>query len=443
MIKNVFLSVFISVAGVMFSQEILEKSYPSEELGNKRKFRVYLPKDYKKDSIYKYPVAFILDDDYLFDIYVGNAKLYADADLAPRQVVVGVQTSQREKGDVSLRENSEKLTNNGIHFYKFIAKELLPHIQENYDVSTFRTIVGEGKAANFLTFFTREEKLIFSSYVCLKPVLTDLGIERIKSYTLKRLDEEDKVYFLYISSNDKMSESINHSIQNLKEYIKSASEKLHTKFDFFKDANDRLSSISAGVARAIGSTFKFYPRISKEEYETKVKDLEPLDAIKYVEQRYIEAEYIYDMNINVRLEDIYAIENIVIDKSNGDFLRVLGDFTLIKYPDSHLGDYYNGLYHEKGRDYERALFYYKEAYGAIDDTSPNKDKFYENIKRVDGLIISSGGSTNDEEDFMKPNKDNQFYDYNNQYINDEENKNEDDENKEKNTEPKENEKDVK
>jgi len=86
------------------------------------------------------------------------------------------------------------------------------------------------------------------------------------------------------------------------------------------------------------------------------------------------------------LDDIFVIEDIVIDRQDGDYLRVLGDFVMIKYPDSHMGDFYIGKYYELGKEYEKADFYYKAAYGKMDPSNPNADAFYENIKRVNDLM---------------------------------------------------------
>ncbi|PQJ20724.1 hypothetical protein BSU00_10555 [Tenacibaculum sp. SG-28] len=134
--------------------------------------------------------------------------------------------------------------------------------------------------------------------------------------------------------------------------------------------------------------FSLYGKITKSEFEQHLQELEPLEAIKYVEKKYLDIEYLYGTNLKVRLEDIYAIEGIVIDKQNGDYLRVLGDFVSIQYPDLHLGDYYIGKYYEIGEDYEKADFYYKAAYGKMNMSDPNANAFYENIKRVNDLLES-------------------------------------------------------
>ena len=120
---------------------------------------------------------------------------------------------------------------------------------------------------------------------------------------------------------------------------------------------------------------------------------------EYLESKYIEIDYLYGTNLNVRFEDIYAIEGIVIDKLDGDYLRVLGDFVMIKHPGSHLGEYYVGMYHELGRNYEQALFYYKEAYGKMDLSDPNTELFYENIIRIE-LAMENAPKDEPLEEFL-------------------------------------------
>ena len=78
-----------------------------------------------------------------------------------------------------------------------------------------------------------------------------------------------------------------------------------------------------------------------------------------------------------------------MDRQEGDYLRVLGDFTMIKHPNSPLGDYYFGMFYELGKDYERADSYYKTGYGKMDPSDPNTDKFYQNIERIQRLAESA------------------------------------------------------
>lgn len=384
--KNTFILFFTCLSISIFAQKTIEKKFDLSN-GKTKKVKIYIPKGYETDTIHKYPISIVLDDEYLFNLSKGNAQLYADADLAPRQIVVGIPTDQRKNKDVSVIDKNLALTTNGSAFFNFIKKDLLTHLQTNYKTSPFLTLIGEGYAANFITYFIGENKPVFNAYVCIAPKFTERTNGLLQSYNLKRLADIDNTYFLYVSNSSNHDKKYTKNIVDLGTFLSSFDTKnFNLQFDDFKDSPNKLSSISESVSRAFSHIFKLYRNISKEEFEEKIKDLEPLEAIKYLEQRYIDLDYLYGTNLNIRLEDFYAIEGIVTDKQDGDRLRVLGDLALIKYPNLPLGDYYMGMFYELGKDYKRADEYYKFGYGKMDPSDPNADAFYQNIDRISKLI---------------------------------------------------------
>jgi len=165
-------------------------------------------------------------------------------------------------------------------------------------------------------------------------------------------------------------------------------ENLTFTYDKFKKAPNLPAAISYSIPNALSVIFEKYARISKKEYNEVIKEMPPLDAIEYLEKRYIEIDYLYGTNLNVRMEDILAIEGIVMDQQDGDYLRVLGEFTMIKHPNSPLGEFYTGMFYELGEDYERADTYYRSGYGKMDPSDPKADQFYKNIERIIKLQAS-------------------------------------------------------
>lgn len=420
--KIVFLTLcFISFS--LFSQKTVQKEF-TLSTGIKKNVKIYIPKNYKTDTIHKYPLAIVLNDQYLFDLYKGNAKLYADSDLSPRQIIVGIPTNLKRNQDVSLVRENLGLTKNSRVFYNFIKEELIPYMAANYKISSFSTLIGQGQGADFLTNFLKEDKPVFNAYVCITPNLTERSNRVLSTYNLQRLDKIDNTYFLYVSHSVLDKGETQKAFNQLQAGLTSfKNEHLRLKFDSFKDSPNKLSAISESVSRIFPFVFKMYRSITKQEYEEKIKNLEPLEAIKYLEQKYIDLEYLYGTNLNVRLRDFYAIEGIVTDKMDGDYLRVLGDFALIKHPNSPLGDYYVGKFHELGKDYEQANFYYKLAYGKMDPSDPNADAFYQNIERVTELA-KQVPKEEPLEDFEPEQEEENNEEENNEEENNEEGKNE-------------------
>ena len=365
------------------------KSITSTEFGAERNFKVNLPEGYKTDTIKKYPIVIVLDDDYLFDLYVGNSKVFAENDLAPQQIIVGVNTNYERNKDVSVVSKNGGLTKTANKFYNFIKKEVVPYIEKNLKTSPFLTIVGQGKSANFLTHFLKEPQPIFNAYIAISPSFNSNTHNLFATYNLKRYKNIDNTFFLYTSNNNLTSKDGRLINEQLKDGVESFGlENFHLTYDNFEKTPNLPTAISSAIPHALSVIFEKYARISKKEYDEKLKEATPLDAIEYLEKRYIEIDYLYGTNLNVRMKDILAIESIVMDQQDGDYLRVLGEFTMIKHPNSPLGEYYTGRFYELGEDYERADTYYRSGYGKMDPSDPNTDQYYENIERVTKILES-------------------------------------------------------
>ncbi len=379
-----FLFVLISLSIV--AQKINIKNFRLKNGVNKN-VKIYVPKGYEKDTIHKYPVTIVLNDNYLFDIAVGNAQLFAQEDLAPKQIIVGIPTNTGINQDVSVVKESLGLTKNSTIFYNFIKDDLIKYLKASYKTSPFSTIIADRQSANFAFYFIDELTPVFNSYVLLNPQLKQAYGKMIHSYGLEKLKNIDNTFFLYLSNTGFQGEESTQVFNEMKTGLESYEFKnFDLKFDYYKNSLNPVSSIGEAVSKAFSQIFNLYESISKKEYNEKIKDLDPLSAIEYLEKKYIDIDYLYGTNLNVRLRDFYAIESIVADQQNGDYLRVLGDFALIKHPESPLGDYYMGRFYELGKDYKMADSYYKTGYGKINPSDPMGDAFYQNIKRVKDLM---------------------------------------------------------
>jgi predicted alpha/beta superfamily hydrolase len=190
-----------------FSQRLVAKKYESEELQDIRTLQIHLPIGYDRDSITNYPLTIVLDSEYLFDLYVGNSKLFSHTDKAPKQIIVGIEMADTRLKDASFDEtrNSE-LTAGSKKFIKFIKHELLPYIEGNYKTSPFLTIVGNGISANLLTHFLEDETPIFNAYVCLNPTFSPGISLQMESYDLNKLSSIDNTYYFYFNDGKFISD---------------------------------------------------------------------------------------------------------------------------------------------------------------------------------------------------------------------------------------------
>lgn len=376
------LLIFFSIS-LTFGQKTISKKYNSEVLNDTRNLTIYLPKSYDKDSISNFPLAIVLDGHKLFDLYVGASNYYAELDQAPEQIIVGIDMKDSRNKDAGYDIINGNLNNNSENFYRFIRDEMIPYIEASYKTSPFLTIVGESLTANYITHFLKEEYSIFNAYICLNPTLSNTIKNQIESYTLEKLGSEDNTFYFYLSSNPFSNDKKKEKIKNFGEFIKSYEiDNFNVVFDELKSSPSSSSAIGEGIFRAFAKVFEIYSGITKTEYNEKVKNLSPPEAISYLEIKYLDIEFLFGTNLGIRKADVFAIEDIILDKEGGDYLDDFGKMILKLFPTSEMGHYYLGKYYESGKDFKRALQQFRLGYGKMNPRDPNADLFYQNVERL-------------------------------------------------------------
>jgi len=384
MIKNSLTFIFLLFYVFGFSQRTIEEDLESEILETTRNIKIHLPQGYEQDSIKNYPLTIVLDENYLFDIYVANAKLFARKDKSPKQIIVGVSIEGTKTEDIAYNRNNGTLSATANYFYEFVRDEVIFYIESNYRTSPFISLVGQGYAANLVSHYLKEDSAFINAFICINPSFSDFIGSELQSYNLSKFGKEDNTFYFYTNNSTSFSAKKQAKINRVQNGLKGLEIK---NFNIISDkitTASSISSISEAVPRALTKIFEVYSAISKEEYDKNIKDLTPSDAIYYLENKYLEIEFLFGTNIGIREKDIYAIENIVIEKENGDKLRDFGKMILKLFPTSPLGEYYIGRYYESGKMIKKALKYYKIGYGKMDPSDPNADAFYENILRLGG-----------------------------------------------------------
>ena len=392
--KKLFLPLLaILISNTSFSQNIEVKKFNSLELNNDRYLRIYVPPGYNHSNTEKfYPLTVVLDAEYLFDLYVGNAILFAKKEKAPEQIIVGISQNQYNERyeDCSYQQGNSLPTEQGDAFYRFIINELFQYFEESYHISPFKTIVGNTLTANFINYFLVEEYPSFNAFININPYYA-LDMPVMLQRKIPSLNDENIYYYLSNSkyNTEKRKNTINATNSLL---INIENPKFKYKFDSFENSS-KTASIGQSIPSALAFIFELYSAISKEEFEKNVKYLSPPDAIAYLESKYVEIDYLFGSNLKIRERDIFAIESIILDKENGDYLKNFGEMINKLYYESPIGDYYIGRFYETGGKLKQALKYYKNGYMKLAANDPNADGYYENIERIlkkrDGTYIET------------------------------------------------------
>lgn len=384
MIKKSLTLIFILFCFCGFSQKTIQKKIEALVLDTTRNIKIYIPEGYEKDSIKNYPITIVLDQEYLFDMYVGNSILFAKKDKAPKQIVVGISMEETKVQDISFDVYTGRLTSSARGFYEFIRDDVLFYMESTYRTSPFISLVGYGYSANLITHFLKEDTAFINSFICINPNFSDAIEQELNSYNLPKFRKEDNTFYFYSNNSNTFLLKKQQKIDKVQKGLSSLELENFNVINDVMTTSSSVSAISEAIPRALTQVFEIYSGISNEEFEKNIKDLSPRDAIYYLENKYLEIEFLFGTNLGIRERDIYAIENIILEKENGDYLRDFGKMILKLFPSSPLGDYYIGKYYEIGKMNKKALKYYKIGYGKMDPSDPNADAFYENILRIGG-----------------------------------------------------------
>lgn len=386
--RNLFILIFFFCFSFSFGQKVVSKKYESTDLRDIRDVKIYLPKSYDKDTVSNFPLTIVLEEEKLFDLYVGVSNFYATLDHAPEQIVVGVNLETTRGKDMGYDLANSKLNANARRFYTFLRDELLPFIEANYKTSPFLTIVGEGLSANFITYFLNESNPIFNAYISLNPTYAPDIRTLVQNYKLEKMGPLDNSFYYYISSNPYAGGEKLKRIQEFGKFMKSTEiENFNVGFDELTSSKNASSSIGEGMARAFAHTFNDYIGITDEEFDKEMKELDPPGAISYLEIKYLDIEYLFGSNIGVRKEDADRVLKIVTEKEEGSYFKPFAEMILKVHPYSPLGNYYLGQWYESANNTTAALDQYKKGYEKMNPEDPEAIIFYQdNVERLGGVI---------------------------------------------------------
>ncbi|MGI9531951.1 alpha/beta hydrolase-fold protein [Lutimonas sp.] len=179
-------------------------SIQSEVLNESRKIWIHVPGDGDQNifSGKKYPVLYLLDGPGHFYSVAGMMKQLSTANgnaLIPEMVIVAIPNTNRTRdltpthsdispfgGDTAWLKDS----GGGEAFTDFLEKELIPYIDQNYPVTSYRTYVGHsfGGLAVINTLMTRPD--LFDNYISIDPSMWWNNQETLQM-TKEKLSEVD------------------------------------------------------------------------------------------------------------------------------------------------------------------------------------------------------------------------------------------------------------
>lgn len=168
----------------------------SREIQDSFKVFVSLPEDYDKSK--HYPVLYLLDANYNFDVMQAIAHNHAMFGMLPPLIIAGIGYRNAWLMD-SLRDrdftypaapegSSFEISGGGDKFFSFIKNDVIPHMDKHYATDPQKRILAGHSLAGFFTLYALQQYALgkdssFHAYIAGSP-----SLEYNDDYLLKQFD---------------------------------------------------------------------------------------------------------------------------------------------------------------------------------------------------------------------------------------------------------------
>lgn len=383
-------------------RSIIIDSIFSKTLNEQRQFFVQFPKDYDEKSDKKYPVAIILDGEFLLPT-VNNFQGYYSGGFTPEMILVGISNLKNRTRDLTTstitenygmpynRENGE-----ASNFIKFIEDEFIPHIEKIYPVTNYRTLIGHSYGGLFTIYTFLYHLNLFSNYIAIDPSLDWDNQKLVKASQDIIANENYEGKSLFMSLNGQLHmQKPEITIDNVMQD--------DSDFTSFPRSNIMLKNIiEENEGSGLNFTWKFYPRDlhgtiqfpsimdglisifqwfqmeNTQKFNSFETSTEELQAI--IKNRADKLYKNFGYQVPPYPEDLLIVlGDMSTDMKKNEKARMFYEFAIEYYPLSARAHTSMAEYYENNNDYKSALEYAQKAF-SIDSNNYLKKK----IERLKG-----------------------------------------------------------
>ncbi|MDP5082114.1 MAG: alpha/beta hydrolase-fold protein [Winogradskyella sp.] len=365
----------------------------SSNLDATRNLKIKLPKNYDPNSELKYPLIIVFDGDYLFEPVSGQVDFQTYFDDMPGSIIVGLVQGKERYYDGYCDEVTGLPAASGLRFHNFVANELIPHLDREYNTSKFRVAVGHDLMGNFINSYLFKEEPLFQAYVSISPDLTGT----VKDYLGKRLEFFKDDIFYYMATSDKDLPNIREAVLTVNAQIATVKNQYLTYyFDDFKN-DTHYTLVTSAISKSFDKIFELYKPLSEKELEEKVLTYEgTLD--EYLVSRYKRIEDYFGIKKPITEEEIEKVVKIADQRNDLESLEKIGKLAKKLNSNSLLGTYYLAQHAEKVGKTKKAKKLYEEALTLEDVSHISRDFIFSKIDELTVVNTDEEGEEDNDED---------------------------------------------
>jgi predicted alpha/beta superfamily hydrolase len=349
---------FVLISSISFSQ-IIKDTINSKKLFDKRELIISVPESFSKNPKKAYPLLLLLDGDYLFSAFDGAIKYGNYWDDLPEMIIVGISQNKNDErfDDCTVDPQTGLPEKKGAQFFEFIGGEVLPYIEQKYNIAPLKIIAGHDITAGFINFFLYKDKPLFNGYIAISPEMP----AHMEEYIPQRLASFNNNIFYYHSSAGADLKVMKETSALLDQNIKAINNpKLNYQYDEFPSAS-HYSVVLFSIPNALYHFFDTFRPITTIEYKDKIVKLES-GYVDYLKDKYDAIENSLGIKVPVRINDFRAIEAAINKNKATNEYEKLAQIANKDYPKTMLGEYYMARYYEENGDFKRASKSYQNAF---------------------------------------------------------------------------------
>ncbi|MBO6605564.1 alpha/beta hydrolase-fold protein [Psychroserpens sp.] len=378
--KQTLTLIMLFIMSWSISSQVIFEEYQSRQLNSKRQLKIKLPDNYDPESELKHPVIVVFDGEYLFGPVNGQVSFQTYFDEMPESIIVGVYQGKERFYDSFYDEVSGLPFESGQRFYNFVAQELIPYIDANYNTSKFKVAVGHNIMGNFINAFLFHDTPIFQAYINLSPDFQG----KMNDNVATRLEWLEDDIFYYMATSDKDIKRIKEKIQTTNQQLNALdNQKLTYYYDELK-GDSHYQLVTGALSKAMDRIFELYKPLDEKELREKVLPYEgTLDD--YIVDRYERIDDLFGIFKPISEEELQQLVIIAEERKDLESVYKIGKLANKLNPNSSFGTYHMALYAEKLGKTKKAVKLYESAL-TLEDMSHIDREFI--LSHVEDLKIA-------------------------------------------------------
>lgn len=349
----------------------------SDTLKEKRVIKIYLPNDFKKEN--KYPVFFVLDEDWMFEPTVTNVKQLFEANIIPSSIVVGIHSDNRSK-DLRLGADGG-FTDNSKKFYYFITSEIESYLTKYLTNPAFPILIGHSDGAVFSQKVLTTINQPFNSIISLSPQLADGQLNEIKN----TIQNQTNLTYHFVAGGTK--DATYRLVSSLKlDSLFNTSHHPSIKFKVQIYNADHFAVASRALTDGIAFTFTDY--IQENDFNEPLLDSlrkTKTNPLNYITSSIQKINKIYNIEALPRYEGLISVGSAIV--RNKEELKEFWDYRIKLFgKDKNFNSFY-AQNCERINENEEALKYWKLN---LTDTSSYSGAYFYYRRPIELLAYKMG-----------------------------------------------------